>query len=354
MLMKNSFTIHGQSIQEYGRVFIIAEAGVNHNGNLDLALKLVDIAAEAGADAVKFQTFHAEDVVRKSAAMAAYQQINVDRLIDQQLMLRELELPKNFYPSIIKRCQEKNIMFFSTPHGGRPAVKLLENIGVEAYKLGSGDLTNYVLLKVVAETKKPMIISTGMATLREVKDAVSFIHKQGNDKIAVLHCTTNYPCPSEEVNLQAMVTLMKELNVPVGYSDHTEGVTVAVMAVTLGAAVYECHFTIDKTLPGPDHKASADPQELAARISAIRSVPVIMGSGVKEPRASEINGMIPLVRKSIVATNNLPGGHVITFMDLDATRPGDGIHPNLYKSVLGKRLKRPVSKGGLILKDSLQ
>ena len=327
----------------YGQsVFIIAEAGVNHNQRLDLALRLVDIAAESGADAVKFQTFRAEDVVTEKGEIASYQKANLGRKMSQREMLRRVELPEDFYQPIIKRCGQRNIIFMSTPHGGKKSVEFLESLKVKAYKIGSGDLTNYILLDKVAKLGQPMILSSGMATMSEVKDAIRFVKSRGNDQIAVLHCTTNYPCPPEEVNLLAMKTMMEQLDVPVGYSDHTQGSQVAIMAANLGMAVYECHFTLDKTLPGPDHVASCEPDELKERIAAIRKVSVILGKSTKAPNKSEINSMLGLVRRSIVAARDLKAGHVLTDDDMEAKRPGDGVSPTEYGKLLGKRLIKNV------------
>lgn len=341
MKQEHYFAIGNFEIKEHSRVFVIAEAGVNHNQRLDFALELVDIATESGADAVKFQTFKAEDVVTEEGEMASYQKKNTGRQTSQREMLRDLELPDEFYPEIIKRCEEKNILFMSTPHGGRKSVDFLESLGVKAYKIGSGDLTNYILLSKVAATRKPVILSSGMATLDEVKDAIRFVRSKGNNQIAMLHCTTNYPCPPEEVNLLAMRTMMEELDVPVGYSDHTEGnqIQVAVAAAALGIAVYECHFTIDKTLPGPDHVASADPMELKAKIEAIRKARTVLGKSEKTPNKSEVESMLTLVRRSIVAAKDLAAGHVICEDDLEAKRPGDGVSPTQYEKFLGKRLR---------------
>lgn len=337
---KKSFRIAGQTIKEGNKVFIIAEAGVNHNQKLDLALRLVDIAADAGADAVKFQTFRAEQLVTESGKMASYQATNIGRKMSQREMLEGVALPEEFYSPIMERCRERDILFMSTPHGGKQAVDFLESLGVKAYKIGSGDLTNYHLLDRVARTNKPVILSSGMATMAEVKDAVRFVKSRGNRKIAMLHCTTNYPCPPEEVNLLAMQTMMRELDVPVGYSDHTEGNQVAVMTATMGMAVYECHFTVDRKLPGPDHIASAEPDELKERIQAIRRVQTILGSAKKSPNPSERNSMLTLVRKSIVAAADLEKGHKLTYDDLEAKRPGDGTSPAQYEKFLGKRLKK--------------
>lgn len=246
---KKSFSIGKYEIKEGGRVFVIAEAGVNHNQSLDLALRLVDIAAEADVDAVKFQTFKAEQVVTTEGKMADYQKRNLGVEESQIAMLRKVELSEDFYLPIIQRCKEKGIMFLSTPHGGKESVDLLESFGVNAFKVGSGDLTNYILLNRLAQTGKPIILSSGMANLVEVKGAIAYIKSKGNHNIAILHATTNYPCPPEEVNLLAMKTMMDTLDIPVGYSDHTEGTLAASVAAVLGMAIYECHFTANRKLP---------------------------------------------------------------------------------------------------------
>lgn len=335
--------MRGSLVLRKDHVFIIAEAGVNHNGRLDLALQLVDVAAKAGADAVKFQTFKAEQVVTEKGQMASYQKTNLGKVESQQKMLRKLELQEQFYGPIMDRCKAKKIMFLSTPHGGIKSVDFLEGLGVEAFKVGSGDLTNYLLLNKLTKTGKPLILSSGMATLTEVVKTVNFIKRKGCKRVVMLHCTTNYPCPSEEVNMAAMVTLMNNLDIPVGYSDHTQGVQAAVMAVTLGATVYECHFTLDINLPGPDHIASASPEELKNRIDAIRRVKIMMGKSEKTPNKSELR-LINIIRKSLVAAHDLLAGHKLTVEDLEAKRPGDGVSPSEYEKFLGKMLKNSLQK----------
>ena len=346
--------INDKLIGKNNPCFIIAEAGVNHNQELDLAIKLVDIAADCRADAVKFQTFTGEDLVTESGKMASYQKKNIGQEMTQREMLKSVALPVKFYGPIMRRCKEKNILFMSTPHGGKKAVDFLESLGVCAYKIGSGDLTNYILLNKVAGTMKPIILSSGMATLDEVKDAIKFIRSKGNNKIAVFHCTTNYPCPPKEANLAAMRTMMDRLNVPVGYSDHTEGNQVAIMAATMGMMLYECHFTTDKTLPGPDHIASVEPDELKARIDAIRKVPMVLGSKKKAPNKSEVESMRETVRKSIVATKNMTAGYIISEDDIEAKRPGDGVSPVLFKSFLGKKLKHTIKIDQQIKKSDIE
>lgn len=338
----------------YGEpVFIIAEAGVNHNGELEKTLRLVDIAANAGADAVKFQTFRAEQVVVESAEMAEYQKKNIGEgsaiWRSQREMLRELELKEEFYPALIEHAKEREIVFFSTSHGGRASVDFLESLGVPLYKVGSGDLTNYILLERLAWTRKPIILSTGMATMEEVKDAVRVLRERGVEDLVVLHTTTNYPCPPGEVNLSAMVRMINELDAVVGYSDHTEGQEAGILAASLGMAVYERHFTIDKSLPGPDHVASDSPEELKQKIAAVRAItpssvtpsPVLMGSDEKKPTKSELV-MLPLVRRSIVAARDLEAGRVLEKSDLEAKRPGDGVSPTEFEKFIGRKLKQAV------------
>lgn len=331
-------------------VFIIAEAGVNHNGRLDLALELVDAAAEAGADAVKFQTFKAEQVVVKAGKMANYQKRNIGKSESQLKMLKKLELRERFYKPIIARCKKKKIIFLSTPHGGLESVNYLHKLKVPAFKFGSGDLTNLPLLECAAKFRKPIILGTGMATMNEVKKAINYIKKTGNKKIIALHCTTNYPCPLEEVNLRAMRTMMKDLNVLVGYSDHTLGSQVPVMAVAFGARVIEKHFTLNKKMKGPDHIASAEPKELKEMIRQIRSVETILGSAKKKPNKSEIP-MMKTIRKSIVAARDIKRGGRFLRTNLTIKRPGTGIAPeNLFK-LLGKKSRKNIKVDTLIKKN---
>lgn len=352
--MKQSITIGSAKIEEHGHVFIIAEAGVNHNGELEKALALVDLAAEIGADAVKFQTFKAEQVVTESGEMAEYQKKNTGREQKQIDMLRELELPEAFYPALIQRCREKNIIFLSTPHGGVRSVEFLETHNLPAYKIGSGDITNHLLLDAVSRTNKPIILSTGMSTLEEVKAAVSFIKSRGNNHIVALHCTSNYPCPDKDVNMAAMQTLMKELDVSVGFSDHSEGNEAAIMASTLGMALYEFHITLDKKLPGPDHVASTNPEEALARVQAIRKVQMMMGNAIKTPTEDEKKFTLPIARRSLVAARDLKKGHVLTVKDLEAKRPADGTPPVKFEDFIGKTLKKDVKEDDLLFMHDIE
>lgn len=344
---KKVITIGNKLIGKNQPVFVIAEAGVNHNGRLDLALKLVDAAVAAGADAVKFQTFKAEQVVTVAGKMAAYQKKNLGKEESQSAMLKKLELKEKFYKPIIKRCKERGIMFLSTPHGGFESVDFLQKLGAPAFKFGSGDLNNLPVLEYAAKFQKPMILGTGMATMKEVKEAIVCIKNASNKKIIVLHCTTNYPCPPEEVNLSAMLTMMKEAGVWVGYSDHTLGNQVPIMAATLGACVIEKHFTLDRNLPGPDHKASLELAELKAMVQAIREVPIILGSKVKEPNASEAS-MIKNVRKSIVAAKDIKKGEIFSKQNLAIKRPGIGLRPSVWRQLLGKKAKKDFTPDELI------
>ncbi|MDD5032176.1 MAG: N-acetylneuraminate synthase [Patescibacteria group bacterium] len=330
-------------------VFIIAEAGVNHNGSLKNALKLVDAAADAGADAVKFQTFRAEDVVTGTGEMAEYQKRNINKTESQLEMLKELELKEKFYQPIIKYCRKKNIIFLSTPHGGFAAIDFLQKIKVSAFKFGSGDLNNFPALQYTAKFKKPMILGTGMATLTEVRKAIDVIKKTGNNEIIALHCTTNYPCLSNEVNLRAMLTMRRKLSVLVGYSDHTAGIQVPIMAAAQGACLIEKHFTLDKNMSGPDHRASLEPAELKAMVESIREVPIILGSKIKKPNISE-GQMIKTVRKSIVAAKNIKKGEIFSKRNLAIKRPGTGLPPAAYSKLLGRRAKRDIKRDDFIKK----
>lgn len=346
-MTKSSFSIGRHQIGYGKAVFVIAEAGVNHNGRLDLALKLVDAAAKAGADAVKFQTFKAKEVVTTSGTMAEYQKKNIGKSESQIAMLKKLELRDSFYRPLMKRCRERGILFLSTPHGGFGSVDFLAKLKLAALKFGSGDLTNLPVLAHAAKYRLPMILGTGMATFDEVKTAVKVIQRAGNRKIVMLHCTTNYPCPFDEVDLRAMQTMMRELDVLVGYSDHTQGIQVPTMAVTLGACVIEKHFTLSRKMKGPDHAASLEPDELADMVAAIRRVPVILGTAEKKPHASE-RTVTDIARKSVVTVKAVRKGERFTTENLGIKRPGTGIPPARYLDILGKRAKKDIDADTLI------
>lgn len=330
-------------------VFIIAEAGVNHNHRLDLALKLVDAAANAGADAVKFQTFKAEQVVTEAGIMADYQKKNISKIEGQLDMLRKLEFSESWYPKVIAHCKKRGIIFLSTPHGSFDSIDLLQRLEVPAFKFGSGDLTTLPILEYAAKYKKPMILGTGMATMLEVKEAIKAIKKAGNSQIVMLHCTMNYPTPPEEVNLRAAQTMMKELDVLVGYSDHTIGSQVPVMAVTLGACVIEKHLTLDNEMPGPDHKASANPDVFKKIVEEIRRVETIMGSSVKKPLPGEVK-LQSIVRRSIVAVRNIKKGDKFSRQNTDLKRPGIGLAPKYFPKLIGKKSKNDIKKDFLLTK----
>lgn len=330
--------------------FVIAEAGVNHNGSIDLVLKLIDKAKEVGADAIKFQTFKAEQVATQGAGITDYQKKNIGKKESQVEMLKKLEFEESWYPKIIKKCKEKGIIFLSTPHGGFESVNLLQKNGVLAFKFGSGDLTNLPLLKYAARFKKPMILGTGMATMGEIKEAIKIIKSVGNNKIIILHCTTNYPCPHNEVNLRAMQTMIDDLGVMVGYSDHTNGSQVPIMAVTLGAQVIEKHFTLDNKMKGPDHRASANPEVFKKMVSGIRQVEIILGFKEKRPTKGEIKN-INIVRKSLVANHDIKKGEKFTKENIGIKRPGTGLAPKHYFNILGKKSKIDIKADTLIKKN---
>lgn len=325
-------------------VFIVAEAGVNHNGDIGLAKKLVDAAKDAGVDAVKFQTFKAEDVVIKEAPMARYQERNIGKKESQREMLKKLELKYKDFEALKKYCDEKKLIFLSTPHSD--VIDFLDHL-VPAYKIGSGDLTNVPFLEKVARRGKPMILGTGIATLKEVKEALKAIYKQGNKQVVMLHCTSSYPCSIEDVNLRAMQTMQKELDCLTGYSDHTLGITAPIMAAALGAVVIEKHFTLDKTLPGPDHKASLEPHELKEMVEAIRVVEKALGSALKKPTKEEEETK-KISRKSIVAKTNIPKGTIITKDMLAIKRPGTGIYPKCLGEIIGKKTIKDIEEDELI------
>ena len=351
--MIKGITIGRKKIGPGQPVFITAEAGVNHNQKLGLALKLIDAAADAGADAVKFQTARPEQVVTAAGEMADYQKKNIGKSESQLEMIKKLLPPEYWYPKLIRHAKKRGIIFFSTPHGGFASVDLLEGLGVPMFKFGSGDLTNLPLLAHAAKLGKPVILGTGMATMAEVKEAVRTIKKAGNSKIITLHCTTNYPCSPEEVNLRAMQTMMKKLDTLVGYSDHTAGSQVAVMAVTLGACVIEKHLTLDNNLPGPDQKASANPVVFKQTVDEIRKVEKILGSSIKRPGPNELQ-YIPMVRKSIVATRNIKKGEKFSLANIDLKRPGTGMPPKQLPHVIGRTAARNIAHDSLVKKTDIK
>lgn len=329
------------------KVVIIAEAGVNHNGDFNKAIQLIDAAADAGADYVKFQTFKAENIVNPNAKKAEYQIQNMSGEEDTQFgMLKKLEMQDEWYPSLIKRCEEKGIKFLSTGFDIH-SIDFLDTVDIPFYKIPSGELTNKPYLQHIAAKGKDIILSTGMANLQEVRDAIEVLEHGGIERkrIIVLHCNTEYPTPMRDVNLLAMHHIANELGVKVGYSDHTMGIEVPVAAVALGAVIIEKHFTMDRSLPGPDHVASLEPNELKAMVNAIRNIELaIAGSGIKEPSESEKKNSL-IARKSLHLKSDLIKGHVLTKEDFTALRPSDGISPMDIDSVIGRKLAENVSKG---------
>lgn len=330
------------------RVFIIAEAGVNHNGSLELAKQLIDVAAEAGADAVKFQTFKADKLVSKSAQKADYQKQTTDAGESQYQMIKKLELDENAHSEIISYCKHKQIMFLSTPFD-HDSIDMLNGFGMLIFKIPSGEITNLPYLRHVGGLGKEVILSTGMSDLGEVEDALNVLVKAGTskEKITVLHATTEYPCPIEDVNLRAMNTIQLAFGVKAGYSDHTQGIEVPIAAVALGASVIEKHFTLDRNMEGPDHKASLEPHELKGMVLAIRHVEQVLGDGIKKPSRSEEKN-IAIARKSILAARNIKAGDVFSAENLTVKRPGIGISPMRWDEVIGQFAQRDYQEDEMI------
>ena len=328
------------------KIFIIAEAGVNHNGDIEIAQKLVDAAVASGADAVKFQTFKAETLVCKNAKKAEYQMKTTDKDESQFAMLKRLELTPDMHEKLMEYCEQKKIMFLSTPFDIE-SLHYLVDCGIALLKLPSGEITNYPLLREAARTGKKIILSSGMSTLDEVRNAMEVLQENGCPDLTVLHCNTEYPTPYKDVNLKAMCTMKEALKVPVGYSDHTPGIEVAVAAAALGAEVIEKHFTLDRNMEGPDHKASLEPDELAEMVRAIRNIELAMGDGKKEPSDSEKKN-IAIARKSIVARCDIRAGEIFTEENLTAKRPGDGISPMQWNQVLNSEARRDFAPDEMI------
>lgn len=328
-------------------VYIIAEAGVNHNGDLLKAVELLEVAKQAGADAVKFQSFKADKLVSKTAKKAKYQSENIgDDDYNQYNMLKSLELSEEDHYRLIQECDKRGIQFFSTAFDV-DGIDFLDHLGMPFFKSPSGEITNYPYLKRLAEKGKPVILSTGMADMQEVKNALEVLLKYGLhiDDITVLHCNTEYPTPMKDVNLKAMNTMGVELGVKVGYSDHTLGIEVPIAAVAMGAKVIEKHFTLDRDLPGPDHRASLEPDELKEMVTAIRNIELaISGSGKKEPSRSE-NENINIVRKSIHVAESIKEGEQLNDRNLISLRPGNGISPMYWEDILGKRANTDLQQG---------
>jgi len=333
-------------------ILIIAEAGVNHNGSLELAKKMVDVAAEAKCDYVKFQTFKAENVVTRSAPKAKYQIENTGNIESQYSMIKKLELNIEAHKSIVEYCKGKNIEFLSSPFD-EESVDLLDEIGVSVFKIPSGEITNKPYIKQIASKNKPIILSTGMSTLKEIEEALIWIYEEGNKNVTLLHCTSNYPTLIEDVNLKAMNTLKEAFKLNVGYSDHTLGIEVSIAAAALGAQIIEKHFTLNKNLDGPDHKASLSPEELKQLVNSIRKIEIALGTGKKEVRPNEIP-VRDIARKSIVAKGVIESGEIITFDRITYKRPGTGIEPKLAEKIVGMIAVDKIVDDELITWDKLK
>ena len=332
--------------------FIIAEAGVNHNGQLELAEQLVDVASECGASAVKFQTFKADRLVSASAPKAEYQLRTTDRSESQLDMVRRLELTGDDHRALMARCAERDIMFLSSAFDESSA-DLLDKLGVAAFKIPSGEITNLPFLRHVARMDKPIIMSTGMSTLGEVETAVKTVRDAGNNDLVLLHCVSNYPADPADVNLRAMETMAAAFGAPTGYSDHTGGIEVALAAVAMGACVIEKHFTISRNLVGPDHEASVEPDELKVLVRGIRTVESALGNGQKVPVASEAN-TAEVVRKSLVAACDIPPGTTLTSEMIAARRPGTGFAPDMMQLIVGRTTKHEIVEGALFTWEMLE
>ncbi|EKP04877.1 MULTISPECIES: N-acetylneuraminate synthase [Leptospira] len=331
------------------KTLIIAEAGVNHNGDLELARKLIDVAANAGADIVKFQTFEAERLVTKSAKKADYQNTIHDNTTESQYeMLKKLELSKENHEKLIQHCKQTGIEFLSTAFDLQ-SLAFLEQLNLSRYKIPSGEITNLPYLQKIGSSGKPIILSTGMSTLGEIESALLVLETTGakRGEITVLHCNTEYPTPYSDVNLSAMKSIADAFKIKVGYSDHTSGIEISIAAVALGASVIEKHFTLDRSLPGPDHKASLEPNELKGMVRSIRNVELSLGDGIKKPSSSEFKN-ISIARKSIVAASSIKAGEIFTRENLTAKRPGDGISPMRLNEVIGLKAKREFFEDELI------
>ncbi len=333
-------------------VFIIAEAGVNHNGDIEKAKKLIDVAVDAGVDAVKFQTFNTDKLIIKNAPKADYQNKTTDENESQYDMLKKLELNKKEHEYLQNYCDKKDIQFMSTPFSF-DTVDLLEELDINLYKIGSSDLNNLPLLKYVAKKNKPIILSTGMSTLTEVSEAVDTILNTGNDKLILLHCVSNYPAQYENVNLRAMNVMKNTFNLEVGYSDHTLDIEVPIAAVAMGAKVIEKHFTLDKKMEGPDHKASLNPNQLIDMVKSIRNVERALGSPIKKPAITEKEN-VKAVRKSLVLNKSKKRGQVIKKDDLDIKRPGIGIEPKYLDIITGMKLMNDLKKDQLLTWDDVK
>ena len=330
------------------KTLIIAEAGVNHNGDLELAKQLIDAAADADADVVKFQTFQANQLVTNQAEQALYQQKAIGKKQSQLSMLQQLELKPDQHEELINYCKHKNIEFLSTAFDSE-SIELLASLQIKRWKIPSGEITNLPYLRRIGSQREPIILSTGMANLGEIEAAIKVLEKAGSSRnqITVLHCTTEYPAPFEEVNLRAMRSIAEAFGVDVGYSDHTKGIAIPIAAVGMGATIIEKHLTLDRNLPGPDHKASLEPTDFAAMVCGIRSVEKALGDGIKQPTVSE-EANLKVVRKSLVAARPIRSGEIFSANNITAKRPGTGISPMHWDDWIGRQASRDFSTDELI------
>jgi len=333
-------------------VFVIAEIGVNHNGDLAMARSLIDVAVESGADAVKFQTFQADRIATAEAPKADYQIQATGSAETQFDMLRKLELSADAHRELQAYCHHRDITFLSTPFD-EEAADFLDELGVPAFKISSGDVTNSPLLQHIARKGKPVILSTGMSTIEEVIEAISVLRSSGREDVILLHCVSNYPASPEEVNLRAMQTMRSAFDVPVGFSDHTQGIEIALAAVALGACVIEKHFTLDRNLPGPDHRASLEPAELKTLLRSIRKVESALGNGKKVPTASELE-TAKVARRSLVAARDIPAGSLLKRDMITLKRPGTGLSPAGMDNLLGRRTLKNIARGSLLNLDMFE
>ena len=330
------------------KVFIIAEAGVNHNGSIELAKKMIDVASEAGADAVKFQTFKAETLVSRTASKAEYQKEMTSNDETQFEMIKKLELDLPVHKELMQYCFEKKIIFLSTPFDYE-SIEMLNSLGMQAFKVPSGEITNLPYLRKVGALQKKIILSTGMSTVGEIEDALNILTEAGTkiDNITVLHANTEYPTPMEDVNLRAMVTIGSTFDVKFGYSDHTLGIEVDIAAVAMGASIIEKHFSLDREMEGPDHKASLEPSDLKLMVSSIRNIEVALGSSVKKVTPSESKNMC-VARKSITASQKIKKGEILNEKNLAIKRPGSGISPMKWDEVIGSKAIREFKEDEVI------
>lgn len=349
--MNSVLEIAGRRIGPGHPCFVIAEAGVNHNGSLDLARQLIDAAADAGADAVKFQTFQSEQLVTADAPKADYQQQATGAGESQFAMLKRLELDEPAHRELMAHAAARGLIFLSTPFD-EPSADLLETLALPAFKIPSGEVTNLPFLEYLARKRQPLILSTGMSTLAEVEAAVAAIRDAGGDALALLHCVSRYPAQPADANLRAMQTMAAKFAVPVGFSDHTLGTDIAIAAVALGACILEKHLTLDRTLPGPDHAASLEPVDFAALVRGVRAIESALGHGRKEPVPGEAN-TAAVARKSLVAARDLAAGEVLDAGAIAIKRPGTGLAPALRSSMVGRSTRVAVPAGTLLTLEML-